>query len=100
MANEPTLTNNTSNTAQPGNDIRPKDRALQHVADRITPPEQPAGFLTLQQLLPYLPLCERTVRAHIAQGKIPSIRLPGSRRFLFDLQSVRAALLRYQRGGI
>ena len=85
MSNKTKLTNTIGITDPPGN---------------APPSEQPPGFLTLQQLRPHIPMCERTLRHHIKEGSIPSIQLPGSRRLLFDLRSVLAALLRFQRGGI
>ena len=58
-----------------------------------------AAFITVRELQRIIPLCDRTIRAHIKSGKIPSIRLPHSRRLLFDIASVRAAMLSYQTGG-
>jgi predicted site-specific integrase-resolvase len=58
----------------------------------------PAGFLTTSQLLERLPISRRTLSTHRAKGLIPYILLGG--RVLFCWDSVRAALLRQQRGGI
>lgn len=62
--------------------------------------EPPPGFISFDALLAAVPLSARTLRAEIRRGRIPAIRLPGGRRFLFHLPSVERALLRFQRGGI
>ena len=62
---------------------------------------QPSGlavFITLSQLRERLPLSERTIRGQIKKGLLPVIILPGSRRLLFDWETVRSTLLRHQRG--
>ena len=56
-------------------------------------------FIGFQELCRRVPLCGRSLREHVRYGRIPSIRLPGSRRFVFHWGSVQAALLRLQRGG-
>lgn len=64
------------------------------------PPTQsasPPGFIDFTELSRRIPLCDRSLREAIRKGRIPSIRLPGARRVLFDWESVRAALLRNQR---
>ena len=50
------------------------------------------------ELLPRLRVSRRTLATWRSRGVIPFIRLPGSRRILFDWNSVRAALLRQQKG--
>ena len=59
----------------------------------------PATFLSLEELLPRLPVCERSAREWTRRGLLPSIKLPGSRRVLYHWPSVERALLRLQRGG-
>ncbi len=58
------------------------------------------GFLDVPALLARLPISERTLREEIKRRRIPVIRLPGSRRLLFDWPSVQRSLLRFQQGGI
>jgi hypothetical protein len=68
----------------------------------LPPPEKgksPIGFIDFVELALRIPLCERSLREAIRRGQIPSIRLPHSRRVMFDWDSVREALLRMQ-GGI
>jgi hypothetical protein len=57
------------------------------------------GFLSFEQLLPKLPVGERSARQWTRLGILPSIRLPGSRRVIYHWPSVERALLRLQRGG-
>ena len=61
-------------------------------------PSALAAFITLTQLRERLPLSERTIRNEIRKGSLPVIKLPGSRRLLFDWETVRNTLLRHQRG--
>ena len=63
------------------------------------PAANDTGFLDFKQLCERLPLGERTLREAIKRRQIPHVRLPGARRLLFDWENVRAALLRYQKGG-
>ena len=56
------------------------------------------GFINQKQLLSRLPISRRTLFNWRKTGKIPCVRLGGS-RILFHWPSVEAALLRYQRGG-
>jgi hypothetical protein len=56
-------------------------------------------FISFGDLLPKLPIGERTARKWTRLGLIPSIRLPGSRRVFYHWPSVEVALLRLQRGG-
>ncbi|MDB6021276.1 MAG: hypothetical protein JWQ04_1133 [Pedosphaera sp.] len=58
--------------------------------------EQP-GFLNEKQLLEKVPISRRTLFGWREAGKIPCVRLPGSRRVLFHWPSVEAALLRSQK---
>jgi hypothetical protein len=63
--------------------------------------QAPAGevsFIDEKQLLARLPISRRTLFNWRKTGKIPCVRLGGS-RILFHWPSVEAALLRYQRGG-
>jgi predicted site-specific integrase-resolvase len=60
-------------------------------------PEKDA-FLSEIQILPHLDVSRRTLAKWRARGLIPYVRLPGSRRILYDWASVRSALLRQQSG--
>jgi len=44
---------------------------------------------TVQEVAAFLREHPRTVRRRIARGELPVIRLPGSRRLLFDQATVR-----------
>lgn len=61
-------------------------------------PGIPLGFLDFPGLAERVPLGERSLRQAVADGRIPSIRLPGGRRLLFFWPAVEKALLRFQRG--
>lgn len=52
------------------------------------------------ELCARLPLSARTLRTEIQRKRLPAIRLPGARKFLFDWVAVRNALKRFERGGI
>lgn len=69
------------------------------MSNHIAPPSIPAeaGFKSESQILPLLGVSRRTLSSWRERGLIPFIRLPGSRRIIFDWESVRAALLRRQR---
>jgi hypothetical protein len=55
-------------------------------------------FINEPEVLRRLPVSRRTLGNWKTSGKIPFIRLPGSRRVLFHWPSVEQALLRQQRG--
>jgi hypothetical protein len=57
------------------------------------------GFISESQLLARIPVCRRTLNSWRQKKLIPFIRLPGSRRLLYDFESVRGALLRMEQGG-
>ncbi len=57
-------------------------------------------LIEFPELLRRVPLSERTLREAIKRRQIPHIRLPGARRLLFDWESVRLALTRFEKGGI
>lgn len=62
--------------------------------------EPPTGrFLNAQQLAAQLGVSRRTLFNWRDRGLIPYIKLPGSRRVLFDADSVHDALHRQERGG-
>ena len=73
--------------------------------DKTTVPEAVSAkslgstFIDLKELKRRLPLCERTLREYTRTKKMPSIRLPGSRRFLYHWPSIESWLLRNQIGG-
>jgi hypothetical protein len=67
-------------------------------AEQNQTPAGGAGFINQKQLLARLPISRRTLFNWRTTGKIPCVRLGGS-RILFHWPSVEAALLRHQRGG-
>ena len=67
-------------------------------ADQTQTPAGGAGFINQKQLLARLPISRRTLFNWRTTGKIPCVRLGGS-RILFHWPSVEAALLRHQHGG-
>ena len=58
------------------------------------------NFLHEADVLQMLKVSRRTLHSWRTRGLIPFIRLPGGRRILYDAPSLRAALLRQQRGGV
>ena len=59
----------------------------------------PEGAIDYSRLKGRIPVCDRTLRSWIRTGKIPSIKMPGSRRRLFFWRDVEAAMRRHTRGG-
>jgi excisionase family DNA binding protein len=55
-------------------------------------------LLTTAEVLQRLRVSRRTLACWIDRGLLPVIKLPGSRRLLWDWGSVHSALLRHQRG--
>jgi excisionase family DNA binding protein len=55
-------------------------RRVRHPAEVVVLAEQPRPFFTPRGLAEYLALSERTVRAMVADGKIASYLIEGSRR--------------------
>jgi predicted site-specific integrase-resolvase len=66
-------------------------------ANQEAPPHD-GGFLSQSELLPRLGISRRTLANWRRRGLIPYVKLPGSRRLLFDWQNVKAALLRQEKG--
>jgi predicted site-specific integrase-resolvase len=64
---------------------------------QTVPPAQ-SGFLSESQILPRLGVSRRTLANWRCKGVIPYIRPTGGRRILFDWDSVKAALMRQQKG--
>jgi hypothetical protein len=61
------------------------------------PRQEFVGLLTKKQIAPLLgDVSQATISARMADGSLPYIKLGG--RVLFDWDSVRAALIRRQRG--
>jgi len=56
------------------------------------------GFISERELRQRLPLSGRTLYSMRTSGRLPFVRLPGSRRVIYHWRSVEAALLRQQRG--
>lgn len=52
------------------------------------------AFLSESELLKKIPVCRRTLNSWRRRKLIPFIRLPGTRRVLYDFDLVHAALLR------
>jgi predicted site-specific integrase-resolvase len=61
-------------------------------------PDQSVGFITSRDLLARIPISRRTLFEWRSTGKIPFVRLHGS-KVLFHWPSVEQALLRRQTGG-
>lgn len=57
-------------------------------------------IIGFNELVARLPLGARSLREGIKEGWIPTIRFPGGRKLLFDWEIVRAALRRFEKGGI
>jgi hypothetical protein len=56
-------------------------------------------WLTELELQGVIPVSRRTLKDWRDAGKLPYVRLPGTRRVLYHLESVHKALLRHQTGG-
>jgi excisionase family DNA binding protein len=59
-------------------------RRIRHPAEVVVLAEQRRPFFTPRGLAEYLNLSERTVRAMLAEGKIASYMIEGSRRIAAD----------------
>jgi len=55
-----------------------------------------AGMANTDELTRLMPLCDRSSRAAVRRGWLPSIRLPGKRCVMFHWESVPAAELKMQ----
>ena len=84
-----------SSIASPAN---PDIRSAGVQAEQNQAPAGEVSFIDEKQLLARLPISRRTLFNWRKTGKIPCVRLGGS-RILFHWPSVEAALLRHQRGG-
>ena len=88
---------------RPAISIRPGTDERMGVKDNITQqigvPSGDGGIIDESTLMTRLPYSRRGLFDLRKSGKIPFIRLPGSRRILFHWPSVLQALLRQQRGG-
>ena len=56
---------------------------------------EPKGFIDFATLTTRVPYSARRLRDLVQNGSIPSIRLPGGRKRLFDWSAVAAALRRH-----
>lgn len=56
-------------------------------------------FVVAEKLTKEIPVSLGTIRNWTKAGKLPCVRINGSRRVLYHMPSVREALLRQQRGG-
>jgi predicted site-specific integrase-resolvase len=61
-------------------------------------PEDKTGFISESQILQKIPVCRRTLHAWRRKNLIPYIKLPGTRRILYDFEAVRVALMRMSHG--
>jgi hypothetical protein len=68
------------------------------LVNQSAPPS--AGLIDFKQLYELISVVSvRTLRSWVTTGKLPSIKLPGSRRRLFFWDDVQRALRRHQTGG-
>ncbi len=72
---------------------------VKNVAEAATPADRTTDIIDEATLLERLPVSPRTLRNWRDKGLLPFIRLPGTRRLLYDWGSIHAALLRRQNGG-
>jgi hypothetical protein len=92
---------NSENDFQSASRTPPVSAGVRDAGIRAEQNQTPAGgacFINQTQLLARLPISRRTLFNWRKTGKIPCVRLGGS-RILFHWPSVEAALLRHQRGG-
>src|SRR4051812_12879293 len=91
-----------TNTAGPANNTGAETASPQEALDaervhEVVPEfSEFTNFDGLMERLPWRG--ERCLREDVRRGRFPSIKLPGSRGYIFHWPSVRAALLRLQRG--
>jgi hypothetical protein len=72
-------------------------RGAEQVLNAVKNPASQSPFLDEKQILELVPVCRRTWWGWKSKGIIPYIKI--GRKCLYDLESVRRALLRLQRGG-
>jgi hypothetical protein len=72
-------------------------RGAEQVLNAVKNPAIQSPFLDEKQILELVPVCRRTWWGWKSKGIIPYIKI--GRKCLYDLESVRRALLRMQRGG-
>jgi predicted site-specific integrase-resolvase len=65
-----------------------------------TAPVNPGGFKSEKEILLLVGVSRRTLKSWRERGLIPYVKLPGSRRILFDWDSVKSALMRQQQGAL
>lgn len=78
----------------PGRDRGPTRRLKER---RAPSPRNLRSLWVLAETARYLREDQRTTRRRVARGELPSIRLPGSRRLLFDPAVVKAFVEASQR---
>jgi len=81
----------------------PASPDMRETGIRAKQSQAPAGetaFIDEKELLNRLPVCRRTLTSWRKRGRIPFVKLPGSRRVLYHWQSIEAALLRMQQNGV
>ena len=72
-------------------------RAATRIVTGATTTPEPAGLLTVPEMMAWLRVSRKTLYDYVRLSKIPAIKL--GRRVLFHRPSVESALLRMQRGG-
>jgi hypothetical protein len=70
------------------------------IKQKLSATAETPGFISEAQLLSRIPVCRRTLSSWRQKKLIPFIRLPGTRRLLYDFESVRGALLRMESGSV
>jgi predicted site-specific integrase-resolvase len=56
------------------------------------------GFINEATLRELLPISRRTLHDWRSKGKIPFVRIPGTKRVLYHWKTIESALLRQQKG--
>jgi hypothetical protein len=77
-------------------EIAPPSEA-EFISRTLPAPPSSVGFKSEAEILQFVPVCRRTWWEWKSKGIIPYIKI--GRKCLYDLESVRRALLRMQRGG-
>jgi hypothetical protein len=73
-------------------------RLPREFGSRFESAQELKAFLDEKELLEKIPVCRRTLNSWRKKKLIPFIRLPGTRRVLYDFELVRAAFLRMGSG--
>ena len=76
-----------------------KNNTDETLVSQADPASRENAFIDFKELLKRVPICDRSLREWTRRGKIPSIKLPHNRKYLYHWPSVQACLLRNQIGG-